>query len=222
MSATETGEIEMSEPREDVKRLAAFSDAVAAIAMTLLVLDLKRPDPEAIHSAAAFRDAISQWDGYAAFALSFGVIAIYWRAHFFSFNRLKRIDPAIFWSNMLFLFLITFLPFPTAILEDFSEQRLAVMLYAGTLAAIGLVWTFLREHAIRSGYLPSASVLAAVKDRRDSTQLDIVVPPAVFLVSIGIAYFSPSWAIWSWVSIAVIAVLQRTFHRGHSRSRRRT
>ena len=61
MSATETGEIETGEPREDVKRLAAFSDAVAAIAMTLLVLDLKRPDPDAIHSTAAFREAISQY-----------------------------------------------------------------------------------------------------------------------------------------------------------------
>ena len=108
------------EPDDDVKRLAAFCDAVMAIAMTLLVLDLDKPDPKAITSTAQLHDALDQWSAYASFALSW-VIAIYWRVHFRAFRRFRRVDGTVLQLTLLFLFGITFLPFPTAILHDFPR-----------------------------------------------------------------------------------------------------
>ena len=90
-----TAETALPEPDEDVRRLAAFSDAVFAIAMTLLVLDLDKPDPNLITNSAALRDALAQWDAYGAFALSFAVIGLYWRAHFSAFRYLLRVDGPI-------------------------------------------------------------------------------------------------------------------------------
>jgi len=146
MSATHTPPVTDEELRvresEGVKRVAAISDGVFAIAMTLLVLDLHLPDADTIHSSADLRSALTLWSDYGAYALSFLVIALYWENHWSAFKRLLRIDRLALWLNMAVLLGIGFIPFPTSVLSDYGEYASSTAFYAGTLGAIGLVWAF--------------------------------------------------------------------------------
>lgn len=183
-----------AENKEDVKRLAAFSDAVFAIAMTLLVLDLKIPEPERIADSAELRAALAQWSAYGAFILSFFVIAAYWMAHFRAFRWLKRIDSVVLWLNLLILLGVCFLPFTTSVVQRFSDDQTAVSLYAAVLAAVGFVWAALWVHAFRD---PTLMDREKVRDPF-GVMWRVFAPPIVFTLSIVVAFFSPEWATRMW------------------------
>jgi uncharacterized membrane protein len=172
-----------------------FSDG--AIAMTLLAPDLAKPEASSIRSAADLHAALAPWSAYAPFALSFAVLAVYWIAQYRTFRDLQRVDTTVLLLNLAFLAGFTFLPFPTAIPQRFTDGRFAVMLYAGTLATMGLIWPVLWNHASTAGLLPS------VEDR-DPQMRDILLTPIIFLASMGIAWCSPSWATRSWILLAFI------------------
>ena len=197
------------EPDDDVKRLAAFCDAVMAIAMTLLVLDLDKPDPKLIKSTAQLHDALDQWSAYISFALSFWVIAIYWRAHFRAFRRFRHVDGTVLQLTLVFLFFITFLPFPTAILQRFSEDRVAVLLYSGTLAAVGYSWAALWYYSVRKGHL-------VLRDEDGSVRAGLercLLPPTVFVLSFCVAWIDPALGLWVWLLLPISGLFRRITSR---------
>lgn len=200
---------EKVEPDDDVKRLAAFCDAVMAIAMTLLVLDLDKPDPRAITTTAQLHAALDQWSAYISFALSFWVIAIYWRAHFRSFRRVRRVDGTMLQLTLLFLFGITFLPFPTAILQRFSDDRVAVLLYSATLAAVGYSWTALWYYSVRKSHLVLREEDGTIRQGLERC----LIPPIVFTISFCVAWIEPIFGLWAWLLIPIIGLIRRQIHR---------
>ena len=194
---------------DDVKRLAAFSDAVMAIAMTLLVLDLDKPDPRVITNSAQLHDALDQWSAYISFGLSFWVIAIYWRAHFRAFRRFRRVDGTVLQLSLVFLFGITFLPFPTAILQRFSDERVAVLLYSGTLAAVGYSWTALWYYSVHKGHL-------VLRDEDGSVRMGLercLLPPTVFVLSFCVAWIDPVLGLWTWMLLPIFGLIRRIISR---------
>jgi TMEM175 potassium channel family protein len=197
---------------DDVKRLSAFCDAVMAIAMTLLVLDLDKPDPKAITSTAQLHDALDQWSAYASFALSFWVIAIYWRVHFRAFRRFRRVDGTVLQLTLLFLFGITFLPFPTAILQRFSEDRVAVLLYSGTLAAVGYSWAALWYYSVRKGHLVLRAEDGSVRVGLERC----LIPPSVFVLSFCVAWIDPALGLWAWLLLPISGLFRRIISRKRS------
>jgi uncharacterized membrane protein len=208
-----TGQSEAVEPDDDVKRLAAFCDAVMAIAMTLLVLDLEKPDPRAITSTAQLHEALDQWSAYFSFALSFWVIAIYWRAHFRAFRRFRHVDGTVLQLTLLFLFGITFLPFPTAILQRFSDERVAVLLYSGTLAAVGYSWAALWYYSVREGHLVLQEKDGTVRAGLERSLL----PPTVFVLSFCVAWFDPTLGLWTWLLMPIFSLVHRFTSRWSTR-----
>jgi uncharacterized membrane protein len=115
-------------------RLVFFSDAVFAIAITLLVLDLKPPV-----------DAHGQFDlapvapNLIAFGLSFYVVGRYWQAHHFLFTGLKTYSRGLLMANLAFLASIAFLPFPTRVVAEFTPAPGPVVFYDLSLAAVGVL-----------------------------------------------------------------------------------
>jgi uncharacterized membrane protein len=204
---------ETTSQREDVRRLAAFSDAVFAIAMTLMVLDLDHPNPSIIHTAEELRHHLAQWTQYETFVLSFAVIGIYWQSHFRAFRRLERIDNVVLLLNLLLLMIVTFVPFPTSVLEDFSNKRVAIMFYAGTIAALGFVWAGLWGYAASHQLMPTVS-----PERYQTVIRQLLAPPVVFTISIAIAFYSAEWAVSSWLLIVVAEVLGPRLRRVDSPS----
>lgn len=204
-----TIETERVEPDDDVKRLAAFCDAVMAIAMTLLVLDLDKPDPRTITTTAQLHDALDQWSAYASFALSFWVIAIYWRAHFRAFRRFRRVDGVVLQLTLLFLFGITFLPFPTAILQRFTDERVAILLYSATLAAVGYSWAALWYYAVRKGHLVPRKEDGDIQQGLERS----LIPPIVFTIAFCVAWIEPIFGLWAWTLIPIIGLIRRRIRR---------
>ena len=98
----------------ELERLVFFSDAVIAIAITLLVVTLAIP--EATENVG---DALlDRWPQMLSYVLSFLVIGVFWMAHHRIFRYVATIDQRLIWLNLLFLMCVAFIPFPTAVLGD--------------------------------------------------------------------------------------------------------
>ena len=123
---------------KETARLEAFSDGVFAIAITLLVLELKVP-----LGAGLARQLADLWPSYLSFALSFVTILIMWVNHHASLHNLEHADARILFANGFLLLTVTFVPFPTAVLAAHladGDARVAAALYAGSYVLINVAW----------------------------------------------------------------------------------
>jgi uncharacterized membrane protein len=118
-----------------IDRIAFFSDAVVAIAMTLLGIQLRLPITTT--SVTLAHDLGQLGDQYVSFVLSFIVIAMFWRSHHRRFDVLVAYDDRLIALNTLFLLSIVFLPFPTEVLGRYGG-RTATIFYASSMLVAGL------------------------------------------------------------------------------------
>jgi len=125
------------------ERLIAFSDGVMAVAITLLVLDLKLP--ENLTGDALQAALFSSEHAASCYALSFVVIGILWMAHHFQFSHIRRVDGVLLWLNLFYLMTIGLIPFSTSVMSGHGSP-LATMLYAirreGTLKPLLVAGVF--------------------------------------------------------------------------------
>lgn len=130
----------------DTTRLESFSDGVIAIAITLLVLQIDVPHVETIEGEGPLREALTTlWPAYVGYIISFATIGLIWSTHHNIFRYIKQADQRLLILNMLFLFCVAFIPFPTAVLAEHLNhdgQRTATLFYAG--------WFFLTALVFRS------------------------------------------------------------------------
>jgi uncharacterized membrane protein len=103
----------------DTARLEAFSDGVFAVAITLLVLDIKIPKT---NHASIVRALLYQWPEYAAYFFSFIMIGIYWMNHHHIFKYIKRVDQNLLLLNVLLLAWVALLPFGTGLLASYVGE----------------------------------------------------------------------------------------------------
>jgi uncharacterized membrane protein len=176
------------------ERMIAFSDAVMAVAITLLVLDLKMP--EGISDAqlgAALKDSLHSVGVY---ALSFIVVGLFWMGHNEQYTHIRRVDVPLMWINMLYLLTIGLIPFVTSLLSDHGTA-LSTCLYAGVLVATSILSALMWWYAGRDPQLMPADVPEQV--RREGL-LSTLLVGGVFALSIVIALvWSPMAAQWSWL-----------------------
>lgn len=128
-------------------RLEAFSDGVIAIATTLLVLEVRVPNEEQIAASGGLVGAlIDLWPAYLGYLLSFLIIGIMWANHHEIFRHIGRTDHYLVLINLLFLFFIAFMPFPTALLAEelgHEGEQVAVVVYAGWIFLTALSYNLL-------------------------------------------------------------------------------
>ena len=137
------------EPELDLERVVFFSDAVFAIAITLLVLDLRIPDLPDHASQDTIRAAlVAATPRIFAWILSFATIGLYSIAHWRKFRAIERTDERLAAINLLLLGVIAFVPFPTGLIGAHGDEPLVVVLYALTLATAGILgsvsWIYAR------------------------------------------------------------------------------
>jgi uncharacterized membrane protein len=144
---------------KETTRIEAFSDGVFAIAITLLILEIKVPMPG---GGPLAEQLVRQWPSYVSFLISFWFIGIMWINHHRMFNLIKRSDTMLVILNLLLLFGVTAVPFPTAVLAMHlgqPDQRTAVMLYNGTYIFIAIAFNLLWRYAVsKKGYFLGADV----------------------------------------------------------------
>lgn len=179
--------------QRDVDRLVAFSDGVFAIAITLLVLSLEVPRVPDKKLGEALSDIGPQLFTY---ALSFVVIGAYWMGHHRMFRSLQRTNQALIWLNLLVLGLVALLPFPTEILGKYADARLGVVIYAAAIGALGtsylLLWLYMNHAGLSAPISPRDVRIAAIRN---------AIAPAVFLISIPVAFVDTDLAKWIWILI---------------------
>ena len=179
------------------ERLVAFTDAVMAVAITLLVLDLKLPEGISDENLSAALGGLSHalW----CYALSFVVIGVLWMVHHNQFHYIPRVDGVILWLNLFFLMSVALIPFVTSVLSDHATP-LPTMLYAAALMASSSMSAAMWWYASRKPYLMSPDV--SQSQRRAGVITPLMVA-GVFAVSIVVAYIAGASAgQWTWLLAA--------------------
>ncbi|MGZ4689323.1 MAG: TMEM175 family protein [Acidimicrobiia bacterium] len=179
--------------RRDVDRVVAFSDGVFAIAITLLILSIDVPNVSDKHLGKALEDLLPQLFTY---ALSFLVVGMYWMAHHRTFRSLARVNRTLLWINLLLLGFVALLPFPTEIMGKYGNTTLGTVIYASSLVAVGsisvLLWWYINHAGLNAPISPAFVRLGTFR---------AAIPPAVFAVSIPIAFINPTLAKYTWIAI---------------------
>ncbi len=186
----------------ELDRIVFFSDAVFAIAITLLVLSIEVPQvPENLVDEELPSQLLDLWRNVLSYVISFLVIFSWWTVHHSIFSIIRGYDRGLLWINGLFLMFIAFLPFPSALLGEYGDQQLVVSIYAGCLAITRLLLSAVWWYA-SVGHRLIDSDLDPVMIRAHGVRG--VVIPLIFLLSIGISFFSVSAAIYSWILLAFV------------------
>jgi uncharacterized membrane protein len=195
------------ESGHDLDRVVFFSDAVFAIAMTVLALSLRLPSTTTDHGVArALEDALPSIYSY---GLSFAIISLFWLAHHRMFRYICRLDVVLLVLNLAALGVVAFVPFPTSVLGEHGDTTAAVVFYASTMAVLGGLVTLLWGYASHEHHLIAAETPMVFV--RHSLWRSLVVP-AVFAASIPIAFADPSAAEWFWLTIVLFRfALRRRF-----------
>jgi uncharacterized membrane protein len=129
----------------DTGRTEAFSDGVMAIAITLLILDVRVDDES---GKGLLHDLLHIWPTYAAYLASFLTIEIIWMNHHGFFRQVRALDRRMQWWNLVLLLAISWLPFPTALVAEHirdgdADARTAIVVYALSSVAMTVPWVFL-------------------------------------------------------------------------------
>ncbi len=134
-------------------RLEAFSDAVMAVAITLLALDLKVDRKDGVPLSTQLWD---QWPSFAAYVVSFFIIGCIWISHHALFSVAAGVDRAVMVYNILLLLFVTAIPFSTSTYADYVQQggddaRIAVVAYGVVMAGMSVSFTLILGQLLRSG-----------------------------------------------------------------------
>jgi len=151
-------------------RIEAFSDGVFAIAITLLVLEIRVPASGFEHLAHSLAQ---QWPAYLSYVTSFLTVGAVWLAHHNLFTRLRFIDPMLMRINIMLLMVAAFLPFPTSVLAEAlhasrTAERTAVVFYGATAIAIELLLETAQRYAAAQPDLMHAGRAPAVPEQRQA------------------------------------------------------
>jgi uncharacterized membrane protein len=131
----------------ETTRLEAFSDGVFAIAITLLILEIKVPTGAEIESHGLARALVERWPSFLGFVISFLTIGIMWVNHHALFTYIRHVDRTLMLANLALLMTISFLPYPTAVLAEHLPEETArtpaAVFYGLTLVVIALAFNAL-------------------------------------------------------------------------------
>ncbi len=189
-------------------RLEAFSDAVIAIAITLLVLEVRIPSEAAVDEAGGLGGALLDlWPAYLGYLLSFVTIGIMWANHHEIFRHIVRTDHYLVLINLLFLLCIGFIPFPTALMAEnlgHDGERTAVIVYAGWILVTALSYNLLWRYPSKNGRLlaPDADQGAV----RTITRRFRLGPPS-YLLAFVLAFIYPPASLALLFFLALLYVL---------------
>lgn len=182
----------MQHDRTQLERMTFFSDAVFAIAMTLLVIEVRVPEIHVFTDHALAQALADLLPKYIGFVVSFIVLGRFWVGHHHVMGMIGHADRRLVWINLLFLLAVAFMPFPTAVLSDYTQLRVGVGFYAGWLVLLGLMNHWLIASALRDPAWRRAGVSDTdVRLMRRSSWIPALIGATGFVAGM----ISPLWAL---------------------------
>jgi uncharacterized membrane protein len=186
-------------------RVVFFSDAVFAIAITLLVIDLRPPNVPGADDEAALQAFFREASPFIAAAIGFLVVGSYWTSHRGIFALLGKTDGLVIWTNPFFLFWVAIQPLFTAALAEHDPNRTSVVAYAACQVFAGLAQLGLWASAMRRGVLIPTATPRKVR----YVAVQLLRAPIVFAISIPVTLLGgpiAGMASWSGIMVAAIAI----------------
>ncbi|MBM3708340.1 MAG: DUF1211 domain-containing protein [Actinobacteria bacterium] len=188
-------------------RLESLSDGVLAIAMTLLVIELSVPVLLKTNAEEELKIKLFEmWPKFAAYALSFLILGIFWFFHHFLFHYIKRSDGRFVWLNILFLLFVALIPFSTALIGEYSIfAKSAVIFYGANGFIIMLMLNMMWWYATKNKRLVD-------KDIRESdvknVQIRFLLSAIMALLAIGLSFINPYFGIAIYIIIVLWAIIE--------------
>lgn len=173
-------------------RLEAFSDAIIAIVITIMVLELKVPH------AVTFAALAELWPVFLSYVLSFVYLAIYWNNHHHMLHTVERVSGGILWANMHLLFWLSLVPFTTGWLGENQFASLPVALYGVVLFMAGLAYWILQSVIIAVQGTESLLRRAVGRDFKGKTS------PIFYLIAVLLAWIAPVASCAFYVFVALM------------------
>jgi uncharacterized membrane protein len=175
--------------QNETARVEAFSDGVFAIAITLLILEIRVP-PTAEHEG--LRTALVHlWPSFLAFLASFMTIGVMWLNHHRLFTLINKCDDGLIAFNLLLLLGISWIPFPTDLLADHlrgTDARVAGVVYAGSFFFIAIVFNVMWRYAVRANLVIEHLNVVAITRQYS-------LGPVMYAVLVVVAMFSGVWCL---------------------------
>jgi uncharacterized membrane protein len=161
-------------------RLENFSDGVFAIAVTLLILNVKIPDTHHLDNHQLNWRLIISVPHLLTFAFSFLVVGVFWVAHHRIFSFVRVLGSTLLWLNILYLLFVAIIPFSASILSENPFLPTAILFYSITLLVIALMHLVLLEYMLRNKPLKHE---ALTKDIYRASQKTAIVGPICYVIA---------------------------------------
>jgi len=203
----------MSEAREPAPsnplprpgRVEALVDGIFAVAMTLLVLDIKLPDELHFETNEDLLQHFTVLEfTFANYVISFFVLGIFWTQHHFQFRFVQKLDRGLLWINLFFLFFTTLVPFTTSLAASHEHLQVPLTLYAINLLLLFATLTLHLERLRRVPGLASAELTPALAGAMARRLLLVCVLPVLAIV---VGLFSPQWGMRVFYLLALLHFL---------------
>jgi len=180
-------------------RLCALTDGVFAIAITLLVLDLKLPENPDTPIAVSILNALPK---FYSWIISFFALGILWLQHHTILAQLRRVDMTSLWLNLVLLLFVSVTPWTTSLLGTYHHQQpLAVVIFSGGLGLAWLAMSLMWLHAVYRGHLRPE---ITTPEPGPLTTLVAIRGSLIALLSIALAYLNTDLAVFSWLLLFVL------------------
>jgi uncharacterized membrane protein len=188
-------------------RIEALTDGIMAVAMTILVLDLKFDGTEAISADAHLvRHLLEIERTFTVYLVSFVVLGMYWIAHHVQFHYVRRVDRGVMWINLAFMLLVTVVPFTTSIMIDYEDLRVPIVMYGANQL---LLSAMLLANINYIGRRPALCEPALTPQVAGSIRRRLLLFSAVPVLSMVVALFSTRAALYLYFLMAIVHFFPR-------------
>ncbi len=192
-----------------IGRIEALSDGVFAIAMTILVFDLKDPVGNVLRSDGELLTALGgMLPKFLSYFLSFMTLGIFWMGQSTQFHYMDRYDRGLNWTTLFFLMFVSLIPFSTNILSGHITSRLAILLYWFNILALGLLIFVHWHYAWKRGYI------SVQEGEGDKHLINIAIRKRVIIAQSLYAFGAVLCFINTYLSIAFIIAVQLNYALG--------
>ncbi len=190
---------------QDIGRIIAISDGVFAVALTLLVLEIRVPILEIIHSE---KELIAQFialkSKFLVYLLAFMTTGIFWLGHSSQYKHIEKSDRNLNWINLIFLLFVTMLPFTTAFLGDYTKFKFPIFIYWLNIFMLGILLYINWNYAYKKEFV------------NENTKEDINVPLRKRIIYAQTLYFIGALLCFinPYISITFIILIQMNYAFG--------
>lgn len=201
-------------------RIEAFSDGVIAVAITLLVLEIKVPEVSLAQGEGALIQALLEnAPKFAAYFTSFIIVAVWWVAHHQLFYALHGTNRTLLWVNTLFLMFVCLIPFPTALIGDYPASHTAAFLYGAIATCTAASFSWMRWYVsckakLLKADLPEEAVRHTIRKS--------LLSPTLHFMGMLIAMLTPVVALAIYAAIAILFIFPSTLDRHIAQNARET